>query len=538
MVKTHKHINNTIQIKINNNNQPKYKLMKKITKKRVCLLLLLGSMLAHSQELLDIKKTLTTARLHLVKGSQFYNPEKAIASYTKLALLGNSEAMNALGLICTKGIGIPVNEQEGIKWFEKAAKTGYPKAWYNLAILYHEGVSTPTNPLKAIQYFEKAATAGYNSAYTEWGRMVMKGNGVPQDYPLAMNIFKQGAERGSTHCSYLQGYLYYKGFGCTQDYSLAIKHFEVAVQKNNPWGMYMLGLCYRNGYGVAIDLEKAKFYLSKSAAMGVKPSQMELDDPEAENYNPTQVKTISAPISEVITITETEAPETFKKVKQAPIATEISGNYIGYVLRYDFSGQNIISKTPLQIDLSQNGKKLTGEWKETDGDTVIFNAQIQEDAIVFKDSKVDRTEHFYKGSLNSYEFKDAKLQLLQTDESLFMVGNLQLYNIKERENEKPMYLILEKKQAKTSEIQDIISSVVIYPNPVVSDFNLSFDLAKPADVEVSIYYSTGRQLTRQQWKNLEQGTQTKSLTLNVPAGYYILRLTYGTEVKTTIIIKK
>lgn len=512
--------------------------MKKITKKGVCLLLLLSSMLGHSQESPDISKTLATARLQLIKGSKNYNPEKAVASYTELASLGNPVAMNALGLIYTKGSGVAVNEQEGIKWLEKAAQAGYAKAWYNLGILYHEGVSTTTDPVKAIQYFEKAATAGYSSAYTAWGRMVMRGNGVPQDYPLAISIFKQGAEKGNSHCSYLQGYLYYKGFGCTQDYSLAIQHFEVAVQKHNPWGMYMLGLCYRNGYGVAIDLEKAKYYLSKSAAMGVKPSRMELDDPEAENYNPNQLKTISAPVGEIITITETDAPETFKKVKQAPITTEISGSYTGYILRYDFSGQNIISKTTLQIDLNQKGKELNGEWKEIDGDTVIFNAQIQDDAIVFKDSKIDRTEHFYKGSLNSYEFKDAKLQLLQTDESLFMVGNLQLYNIKERENEKPMYLILEKKQTKTNDVQEVISSVVIHPNPVVTDFNLSFDLAKPADVDVSIYYSTGRELYRQQWKNLEQGTQTRSLSLNVPAGYYILRLTYGTEVKTTILIKK
>lgn len=512
--------------------------MKKITKKGVCLLLLLGSMLGHSQESPDTNQTLATARLQLVKGSKNYNPEKAIASYTELASQGNPVAMNALGLIYTKGSGVAINEQEGIKWLEQAAQAGYAKAWYNLGIVYQEGVSTTANPIKAIQYFEKAATAGYSSAYTAWGQMVMRENGVAQDYPLAMSIFKQGAEKGNSHCSYLQGYLYYKGFGCAQDYGLAIQHFEVSVQKNNPWGMYMLGLCYRNGYGVAIDLEKAKYYLGKSAAMGIKPSQMELADPEAENYSPAQIKTVSAPISEVVTITETEAPDTFKKVKQAPITSEISGNYTGYVLRYDFSGQNIISKTALQIELNQKGKELNGEWKEIDGDTVTFNAQIQDNAIVFKNSKIDRTEHFYKGSLNSYEFKDAKLQLLQTEESLFMVGNLQLYNIKEHENEKPMYLILEKKQAKTNQTQEVISSVVIHPNPVITDFNLSFDLAKPVDVEASIYYSTGRELYRQQWKNMEKGTQTKSLVLNAPPGYYILRLTYGTEIKTTILIKK
>lgn len=84
----------------------------------------------------------------------------------------------------------------------------------------------------------------------------------------------------------------------------------------------------------------------------------------------------------------------------------------------------------------------------------------------------------------------------------------------------------------------MFSSVVIYPNPVVSDFNLSFDLAKDIDATMSIYYITGRELYREQWNGLRAGQQTKTLALNAPPGYYLLRLTYGNEVKTTLLIKK
>lgn len=507
--------------------------MKKTTRKAVVMLLLLGGMFCQAQETPDVKKALITAQMQMQKSSRSYNPETGIASYNLLATQGNAKAMNALGLIYSKGMSVPIDDALGIQWFEKAGEAGYTKAWYNLGVLFRE-----SDPAKAIPYFEKAAKAGIPVAYAAWGRLVMKGNGVLQDYSLAMNIYKQGAENGNAYCNYMQGYLYYKGFGCTQDYNQAIEQFEIAAQKNNAWAMYMLGLCYRNGYGLPIDLEKAKVWLTKSAAMGVKPSQMELADPEAENENPNQVKTISKPITEVITITETNAPETFQKVKQTPITTTISGSYTGHLVRYDWSGQNSISSNPLEIELNQNGKELTGEWKETAGDTTSFTAEIQEKSIVFKDSKIDRTEHFYKGSLNTYEFREAQLQLLQTDESLFLIGNLQLYNIKERENEKPMYLILEKKQVKTTEAPEVISSVVIHPNPVVNDFNLSFNLAQAADVTMNIYYITGRELYSEQWKNLEQGTQTKTLALNAPSGYYLLRLTYGTEVKTTLLIKK
>jgi len=510
--------------------------MKKITKKAI-LLLLLGGALCQAQESPDIKKSLLTARLQLLQGSQTYNPEEAIATYKQLANLGSGEAMNALGLIYNKGISVPVNEEEGIQWLEKAATAGYAKAWYNLGLLLKEA-DNPMDQTKALGYFEKAAKAGYTKAYHEWGGMVMKGKGTTQDYSLALSIFKEGANKGDSRATYSVGYMYYKGLGCTQDYAQAVQQFELGSQKGGLSAMYMLGLCYRNGYGVAIDAEKAKYWLNKSAALGLKKSEIELSIPEAENAQPNQIKTVSQAIPEIITITETEAPETFQKVKQAPITTNISGNYSGHLLRYDWSGQNIISKTPLQIELAQEGTHLVGVWKEEAGDTVTFNAQILENAIVFQDSKIDRTEHFYKDTTATYEFKEAKLQLLQTDESLFIVGNLALYNIKERENERPMYLILDKKQEKASVEKELFSSVVIYPNPVVTDFNLSFDLAKDVDAIMSIYYITGRELYREQWNGLIAGKQTKTLALNAPPGYYLLRLTYGTEIKTTLLIKK
>jgi TPR repeat protein len=509
--------------------------MNKKTQKAALMLLLLGGMLCQAQENLEVEKTLMTARTQLQKVNKNYNPQAAIASYQQLAAQGNGEAMNALGLIYSKGIGVPVNDALATSWLQKSGEAGYAKGWYNLGILNQMDA-----PKIAIEYYKKAAQAQLGKGYGAWGRMLMNGEGGDQDYTLARSVFKEGADKDNGYCHYALGYLLYKGFGGTQDYQQAVAEFEIASQKNNPWGMYMLGLCYRNGYGVAIDLVKAKYWLKKSARMGVVPSMQELADPEAENTNPNQNKTISKPIEEVITITQTQVPEVFLKVKQAPIKQNISGNYTGYLLRYDFSGQNLISKTPLEIELQQDGTTLTGLWKETQGDTAPFTAQMQDNTILFKDSKIDRTEHFYKGKLVSYQFKEAQLQLLQSTESLYLVGNLQLYNLKVHEPEKPMYLVLERKQEATSQIvPEVISSVVIHPNPVVADFNLSFTLAKPvADVTMSLYYITGRELYSEHWQNLAEGQQTKTLALNAPAGYYLLRLTYGTEVKTTLLIKQ
>lgn len=513
--------------------------MSKTIQRAAIMLLLLGNSLCHAQQIPAEKKILLTANLQLQKGSPYYNPEVALNSYKLLAEKGNSEAMNALGLIYTKGINVVTNEEEGIHWLEKAAEAGYAQAWFNLGLLYKEGVNFKADPNKAINCFEKAATLGYDNAWQKWGTMIMKGDNVPQDYSAAMNIFKKGAEKENSGCNYSLGYMYYKGLGCTQDYNQAIQQFELGSQKGNAGAMYMLGLCYRNGYGTTIDSDKATYWLNKSAQRGFKLADIELTNPEAENINPSKLKTVSTPIPEVISITESEVPERFKKVKQARIVTNISGNYTGQLLRYDWSGQNIISKTPLQIDLKQTGNQISGQWKEEDGDTTAFTALIQENAITFQDSKIDRIDHFHKNSPTGYEFKEAKLQLLETPESLFLVGNLQLYNIKERENEKPMFLILEKKQVKsTTEEAGIISKVIVYPNPFTSSFELGFNLAQNADVTASIHSFMGKLLFTTQWNNLEKGSQIKPISLNAPSGNYLLRITYGNEVKTSILIKK
>jgi TPR repeat protein len=511
--------------------------MKKTTRKAALLLLLLGGMLCQAQSVPDIQKTLQTARLQIQPGSKTFNPEAAISSFKRLAELGNAEAMNALGIIYNQGISVAENRKEGAYWLERSGEKGYARAWYNLGLVYKKEGNDADNA-KALLYFEKAAKGGYLPAYKNWGGMVMKGEGISQNYPLALQIFKEGSDKKDSGSTYSLGYMYYKGLGCSQDYTQAVALFEFSAQQGNFAAMYMLGLCYRNGYGVTIDTEKAKYWLGGSASLGFKKSQIELEQPDAENAEPHQNKTLSKAIVELPQITQTKIPETFQKVKQAPLITNAGGNYTGYLLRYDWSGQNIISKTPLQINLVQDNKKLKGQWKEQDADSVAFTADIQENAIVFQDSKIDRTEHFYKDTTNTYAFKEAKLQLLQSEGSSFIVGNLELFNIKEREKERPMYLILEKKQQSTDSSNEVLSSVIIYPNPVVSEFNLSFQLSQPVDVTMGIYTITGYQLHNEQWKNTQAGAQSKTISFNAQPGYYLLRLTYGNQTKNTILIKK
>ena len=514
--------------------------MKKTIQSGLALLLLLGSMNGFSQENPIVLSPLQIARLQLIEGSKSYDPTAALATYQQYATDNNAEAMNGLGLIYTKGIGVPVNEVLGIEWFDKAAQNNYPKAYYNLANLYKKGIGVVIDLAKALDYYQKSSELGYDAAWYEWGTMYKKGIGTPQDNSKALAIYTEGATKGIANCIYAQGYMTYKGLATKQDYTAAVALFEQAVAKNNEAGMYMLGLCYRNGYGVDKDEQKSLMLLNKSAAMGYKFAQEELQEAQPENATPNQNKTLST------TIVETEnapivAPVKYKKVKQKITKSDISGDYTGTLLRYDFSGQNVISRTPITVQIEQDSIALTGIWKEQQGDTIPFTATIKEKIIAFTNSKIDRVEHYSYNQLKKYSFKEAKLQVVENEDDIYIVGNLKLYDLKEKEPEKPMYIILERKNDNLlpPNPDAIVTHLVVYPNPVTQGrFNLYFDLAEQTPITIKIFDLMGMLKHEQQLTTASVGQQEQSIGFTAPAGNYILNLYYGSQVLRTILIKK
>ncbi|AWG22286.1 hypothetical protein FFWV33_12535 [Flavobacterium faecale] len=511
----------------------------------VALLLLLGSTHCFSQTATDPPNPLKKARLQLMEGSRLYNPQAGLQTFQQLATEGNPEAMNGLAQIYIQGLGVPTDDVLAIEWFEKAAQNGYGKAYYNLATLYREGVSIPKDLTKAVSNFEKAAKAGDINGYARWGELVKNGLGTTRDYVLAMDIFEQGAALGNAQCIYAQGYLHYKGFGVPQDYNKALAYFRIAADKKSPIAIYMLGYCYSNGYGVTIDKEQASQYYNQAADLGFKRAELELAQPESENAEPNQIKTVSTPLAEDVENAPIEVPKKIKKVKHKIAKGDISGEYTGHLMRYDWSGQNIITTTPLKITLDQDGQALAGIWTEQEGDSLAFKATLEEKRILFNDSKIDRLNRYVEPVMKSYKFKEAKLQLLENEDDIYIVGNLQLYNIKQHENEKPMYLILERKlndeekEPVANPANTIVSHLVVYPNPVTSNsFKLSYELTIPTEISIRIYDFMGLLKSTQKLTTTGTGLQEQIIPFNASAGNYILNLYYNDQVIKTILIKK
>ncbi|MDP4272460.1 MAG: tetratricopeptide repeat protein, partial [Bacteroidota bacterium] len=271
---------------------------------------------------------LLRARSMMDKRFSTYDPFKALALYKQLADAGNPEAMNALGIIYSRGLCDSVNHAAALRWFGLSAEGGYANAWTNLGIMYKDGL------------------------------------GTEQDMAKAYQCFSTGAGMGSPSAIYSQGYMLYKGLGCVQSYEKAVALFRKSIPMGSLGSMYMLGLCYRNGYGITQNADSARYWLLSASEAGYRPAADELMTKEPENTSvaATSVKKVQSKSGVKNPTTYTS----FKKIKHQLRSKEpgIGGYYTGYAIKYDWSGKNAIGKSCLTLQLSQKDSLLVGMWVE------------------------------------------------------------------------------------------------------------------------------------------------------------------------------
>ncbi len=86
--------------------------------------------------------------------------ETAHELWLPLAEQGNVVAQNDLGLMYTKGEGVPQDYAEAVKWFRLAAEKGYDWAQNNLGDMYLGGRGVLQDHVQAHMWFNLAAAQG------------------------------------------------------------------------------------------------------------------------------------------------------------------------------------------------------------------------------------------------------------------------------------------------------------------------------------------------------------------------------------------
>lgn len=473
--------------------------MKKIIK--IAVLLLSLQLWAQTNSKPTVS-SLDMVRMQLNENNLKYNPEKGFLSCKKAAEEdADPKAMNMLAILYSDGIGTVSNQEQALYWFKKAAEAGYVKAWFNVGTMYREGL------------------------------------GTTQDFKKAFEYYSKGTALKATSSMFGKGYMLFKGFGCEQNYSQAFELFKESSQYGVVSSMYLLGICYRNGYGTSKDLIAAKQWLTKAANYGFKPAQNEMmeAEPEFTDYKETQKS-----YSKEKAVHQETIKETFEPMKhQLKKPQELEGTYTGSLVTYDWSGQHIIAKDALTINLkAQADGSFTGTWTENNKTAVDLQGIVTDTEVLFENTPYSKIDHYSAKKPTEFLFKEARLQNIIYKDSSYLTGNIQLWSVRQNEPEKPMYISLVKNNKNTVDTKTALASddLVVYPNPFANSFSFNLSLNEQSTVNIALHSITGTVLYTEKLV-LPTGNHSHTITVNLPSGAYFLKINYGNKRKSTIVIK-
>jgi hypothetical protein len=147
---------------------------------------------ASAQEAVDVDRVFS-------QGVAAYNRgdfATALSSFRPLAEQGSASAQLNLGLMYSKGEGVPENDTEAVRWYRLAADQGHPKAQYNLGNSYANGTGVPQNHAEAVRWFRLGADRGDAKAQYSLGVMYDNGDGVPENDVEAYKWWALAAAQG------------------------------------------------------------------------------------------------------------------------------------------------------------------------------------------------------------------------------------------------------------------------------------------------------------------------------------------------------
>lgn len=191
----------------------------------------------------------------LLAGANVANTAEAppIAEITDKAAQGDTAAQLSLAIKYRDGKGVEKNTAEAMHWGHLAADNGNADAMDFVGFMYFRGVGVAHNADIAAGYFKAAAD---KSAAAAWnlGQCYFAAQGVPQDIPKALESWKKAAAMGHGRAAATAAMTYLSGEGIEPDPAEARRLAERAVELNDPSGYVMLGeLHYQEG-----ELDKAR----------------------------------------------------------------------------------------------------------------------------------------------------------------------------------------------------------------------------------------------------------------------------------------
>lgn len=140
-----------------------------------------------------------------VKGQEAYDIgdyQTALMEWQALAEEGDADSQFGMGLLNANGFGVPLNDDEALKWYRLAADQGHAQAQCNLAVMHANGWGVPQSDEAAFKWYGLAADQGVVEAQTSLAKMYARGRGTARDSVQAYRWYVIAVELGDSGASY------------------------------------------------------------------------------------------------------------------------------------------------------------------------------------------------------------------------------------------------------------------------------------------------------------------------------------------------
>ena len=152
---------------------------------------------------------------------------------------------------------------QGLEMLNELANQKNKYAIYELATLYLEGKVVEKNIKKACNLYVFSGELGNVKAFYDAGKIFKK----TKDYETAIRFFLKAKY---TPFAFLEiGKMYSKGIGVSKSNRKAYEYYLEASKLGCPEADYLLVESYVYGLGVKIDLDKAKYFLTRALRKGI-----------------------------------------------------------------------------------------------------------------------------------------------------------------------------------------------------------------------------------------------------------------------------
>lgn len=214
------------------------------------------------------------------------NNKDAFACFNSAAHQGNAVALNKLGEMYKKGLGIEQDNRAAFRCYKQSAKQGNADGQYHLGVAYLKGHGVERNEKRAFEYIELSANQGHPDAQSQLRSMYLAGlGGVKQSYQQGMELLQLSADQGSKVAYQALAKVHLYGLGVPENTEKAIEYWKCSnglsqdhemsedalmsvIDMVDDWNQFFVGWMHLNGKINGADKDKALMYIETSANQG------------------------------------------------------------------------------------------------------------------------------------------------------------------------------------------------------------------------------------------------------------------------------